>query len=97
MLEAFVAAKPHDAFALYGLAMECIRLGDDPAATSHFARLLQEHPAYVAAYFQYGQFLARIGRTDEAKKTLQSGILAAQKAGDMHARDEIQAALTSLM
>jgi len=96
MLEQFVAEKPTDAFARYGLALECVKLGDDPAAIQHFQKLLEAHPGYVAGYFQCGQLLARIGRTEEARKLLSDGIIVAQKAGDMHARDEMQAALTLL-
>jgi len=95
-LEQFIAQKPGDAFARYGLALECARLGDDPAATEHFRKLLEMHPTYVAGYFQFGQLLARLGRLDEARRLLSDGVGVAQKSGDMHARDEMQAALTSL-
>jgi tetratricopeptide (TPR) repeat protein len=95
-LEQFVAEKPADAFARYGLALECVKLGDDSAATLHFQKLLEMNPSYVAGYFQFGQLLARIGRSDEARKLLSEGIVIAQRAGDMHARDEMQAALTLL-
>jgi tetratricopeptide (TPR) repeat protein len=96
MLEQFVAAKPNDAFALYGLALECAKLGDDAAATQHFQKLLESNPGYVAGYFQFGQHLGRLGRIEEAKKLLSEGILVAQKAGDTHARDEMHAALALL-
>jgi tetratricopeptide (TPR) repeat protein len=96
MLEQFIAEKPSDAFARYGLALECVKLGDDAAATQHFQKLLETHPEYVAGYYQFGQLLARLGRQDEARKLLSDGILVAQKSGDMHARDEMQAALTLL-
>ena len=96
MLEQFVAQKPADAFARYGLALECVKLGDDTAATSHFQQLIQTNPEYVAGYFQFGQLLSRLGRLDEARKTLSDGIVVAQKTGDLHARDEMQAALTLL-
>lgn len=96
MLEQFVADKPGDAFARYGLAHECAKLGDDAAAINHFGMLLHEHPAYVAGYLQFGQLLARLGRLDEARRTLSDGIVVAQKAGDIHARDEMQSALTQL-
>ena len=95
-LEQFVADKPADAFARYGLALECVKLGDDSAGTLHFQKLLEMNPGYVAGYFQYGQLLSRIGRLDEARKMLSDGIVVAQRAGDMHARDEMQAALTLL-
>jgi tetratricopeptide (TPR) repeat protein len=95
-LEQFVAQKPSDAFARYGLALECVKLGDNDAAASHFHKLLESNPEYVAGYFQFGQLLSRLGRTDEARKLLSDGIVVAQKTGDAHARDEMQAALTLL-
>jgi len=75
----FVAEKPTDAFARYGLALECVKLGDDPSATLHFRKLLETHPEYVACYYQFGQLLARLGRLDEARKLLSDGIIVAQK------------------
>lgn len=96
VLEQFVAQKPGDAFARYGLALECAKIGDDQAATGHFQKLLEENPQYVAAYFQFGQLLGRIGRVEEARKVLSDGILIAQKTGDAHARDEMEAALSML-
>jgi tetratricopeptide (TPR) repeat protein len=96
VLEQFVAQKPADAFARYGLALECVKLGDDSAAVGHFHKLLETNPDYSAGYFQYGQLLSRLGRIEEARKLLSQGIVVAQKAGDMHARDEMQAALTLL-
>lgn len=96
MLEQFIAQKPADAFARYGLALECAKLGDDEASAEHFKRLLETHPGYVAGYFQYGQLLSRIGKQQEARKMLSDGIVVASQAGDMHARDEMQAALTLL-
>lgn len=96
VLEQFVAAKPADAFARYGLALECAKLGDDQTAVGHFQKLLEINPEYVAGYFQFGQLLGRLGRLEEARKMLSDGIVIAQKTGDMHARDEMQAALTLL-
>jgi len=96
VLESFVAAKPDDAFARYGLALECVKLGDDSAAIDNFKQLLKVHPEYVPGYFQYGQLLARLGQIPEARRILTAGVEAAQLAGDFHARDEAQAALQDL-
>jgi tetratricopeptide (TPR) repeat protein len=96
MLEQFVAQKPGDAFARYGLALECVKLGDDTSAAGHFQKLLETNPEYSAGYFQFGQLLSRLGKLDEARKILSDGIVVAQKSGDMHARDEMQSALTLL-
>jgi hypothetical protein len=96
ILEDFVAAKPADAFARYGLAMECAISGDATAADDHFKALLTSHPEYVAGYFQFGQFLAKSGRTEEARSALKAGIATAQRTGDEHARSEMEAALAEL-
>lgn len=96
LLEDFVAAKPTDAFARYGLAMECANSGDAAAADENFKALLAAHVDYVAGYFQYGQFLAKSGRTDEARFTLTTGIATALRTGDEHARAEMETALAEL-
>jgi thioredoxin-like negative regulator of GroEL len=96
MLEEFVVAKPNDAFARYGLAMECANSGDAVAADENFKTLLTAHPDYVAAYFQYGQYLARVGRTEDARSALTSGIATARRMSDDHARAEMEAALAEL-
>ena len=95
-LEEFLAAHPQDAFARYGLAMECANQGDTAAAIENFEKLLTGNPNYVAGYFQYGQLLARLSRTADAKRTLSAGIEAARRSGDQHAGSEMEAALAQL-
>jgi tetratricopeptide (TPR) repeat protein len=96
MLEAFVVAHPNDAFARYGLAAECASQGDDAGAVENYEKLLAAHPDYVSGYFQYGQLLARLSRTEDARRTLKSGIEVARRTGDQHAADEMETALTQL-
>ncbi len=96
MLEEFAAAHPGDAFARYGLAIECANQGDQQAAVANFEKLLAEHPAYITGYFQFGQLLARMSLIEQARATLTSGIEAAHRAGDEHAASEMQAALSQL-
>jgi thioredoxin-like negative regulator of GroEL len=96
MLEEFVTKKPDDAFSRYGLAMECVNGGDSAAADTHFRALLERNADYIPAYLMYAQLLARESRTGEAKQILSSGIAAAGKKGDQHARSEMEALLTEL-
>jgi predicted Zn-dependent protease len=96
MLEEFVAQKPDDAFSRYGLAVECMNSGDSAAADQHFSALLKRNPGYVPAYLMYGQLLARESRKDEARRVLANGIDAATKAGNQHARSEMEAMLNDL-
>lgn len=95
-LEEFVATKPNDAFSRYGLAVECMNLGDTVAAEEHFGKLIETAPDYVPAYQQLGQLLVRLGRTDDARRVLTSGMIVAQKKGDQHARSEMEALLAEL-
>ncbi|HXJ04535.1 MAG TPA: tetratricopeptide repeat protein [Candidatus Acidoferrum sp.] len=96
MLEEFVAKKPDDPFSRYGLAIECMNSGDPSAADGHFRALLERHADYIPAYLMYGQLLARESRNDEARKVLSSGIDAAAKKGDEHARSEMETFLSEL-
>jgi predicted Zn-dependent protease len=96
MLEEFAAGHPSDAFARYGLAMECAKLGDNAAAEANFKQLIGGRPEYVAAYLHYGQLLAKLDRAGEARKVFSDGIAQAANAGDEHARSELQAALDEL-
>ena len=95
-LEEFVAEKPDDAFSRYGLALECMNSGDAAAADEHFRALLQLNTAYIPGYQMYGQFLAREHRSEEARKVLRAGMAAAEKAGNAHARSEMEAFLKDL-
>ena len=96
ILEEFVEKKPDDAFSRYGLAMECMNNGDTAAADRQFRALLQHNPDYVPAYLMYAQMLAREARTSEAKQVLSSGIAAATRTGNQHARSEMEALLGEL-
>jgi thioredoxin-like negative regulator of GroEL len=96
LLEEFVAKKPDDAFSLYGLAMECMNGGDAAAADGHFRQLLQRNADYVPAYLMYAQMLSREARTTEARQVLSTGIAAADKKGDQHARSEMETLLAEL-
>jgi predicted Zn-dependent protease len=96
MLEEFVAKKPGDAFSRYGLAMECVNGGDTAAADQHFRALLEQNTDYVPAYLMYAQMLVRESRQDEARSILQSGILAASKSGNDHARSEMEGLLAEI-
>jgi Tfp pilus assembly protein PilF len=96
LLEGFLDNKPDDAFSRYGLALDYVNTGETAAADSHFKLLLEKNPDYVPAYLMYAQMLAKEARTEEAKQVLAAGIRAATKAGNQHARSEMEALLTDL-
>ena len=96
MLTEFLAEKPGDAFARYGLAMEYSKAGQTETALAEFHKLLELHPDYTAGYFMAAQTLAQAGRNDEARKMLQDGIASALRTGNQHAQSEMEAMLAEL-
>jgi len=96
LLEQLVRDNPTDSRLRYMLAMELVSRDNVDQAVEEFQKLTSLDPDYVPAYFQCGQALAQAGRTGEAKDWYQRGIAAAERAGDIHARLEIEQALRAL-
>ena len=95
-IEEMLAEDPNDPFLRYGLAMEHVSTGDDLSAVNCLQELIAVAPDYVPAYQQLGQTLVRQGRPVEARQAWRRGVEAAQKTGNLHARDEMQGFLDSL-
>lgn len=99
MLRKMAAAKPEEPFPTYGLAMELAKQGapeTDDEARETFAGLVARHPDYVPCYLMYGNLLAKLGQRDEAAAIYDAGIEAASRAGDDHARGELEGARADL-
>jgi len=95
-LEDFLAKNPNDTFTRYGIALECVKEGDLPAAETHFQALIQANPDYVPGYQMWAQTLAQNDRPEDAKTVLTQGIQAAIRAGNQHARTEMEGLLADL-
>ncbi len=96
-LQRSLEANPRDAFTRYLVALECVKLKLNEEAIHHFQLLVNEHPQYVATYYQYGQLLENLNRQTAATAIYQAGLKAARAAGDAHTASEIQAALDLLV
>ena len=96
MLLSMVDRNPADGFSRYGLAMEYKNAGDWDGAMREFHALIEANPDYHAAYFHGGQTLERMGREDDAREMYRLGVDAATRAGNGHARAEMQGALDLL-
>jgi len=92
-LKSMVAANPDNPFVRYSLAMEHRNAGDLETAAREFRTLIEFHPDYTAAYLHAGQTLERLSRIEEARAVYRAGIEVAARAGDHHARAELEAAL----
>jgi thioredoxin-like negative regulator of GroEL len=95
-LNEILALDPKNSFARYGVAMERVNRGEMEAALEEFNTLLGNDADYTAGYFMAAQTLAKMGRTEEAKKRLKAGIASAAKSGNYHAQSEMQTMLDEL-
>jgi len=96
MIEEQLAEDPNDPFLRYALAMEHQSAGDTEAGLRCLRELLEVDSAYVPAYQQCAQLLARLGRTTEAAEMFRRGIELAAQQGDQHAAEEMQGMLEGL-
>lgn len=84
-----VREEPGDPFPKYALAMELHKQGDDPGALEWFGRVVNDHPDYVAVYYQMASLLYDLDEPDQADAVVIAGLTAAQAAGDDHAAREL--------
>ena len=95
-LQQMLQREPRDAFLLYGIGMEYKKLQEFDRAIEHFNRVIEVDPGYCYAYFQRGQTYELLGESEPAKQSYRDGVAAADRAGDAHAKEELQAALEML-
>ena len=84
-----VEEDPGDPFPKYALAMELHKQGDDDEALTWFGRLVNDHPDYVAVYYQMASLLYDLDRIARAEEVITAGLAAARAAGDDHAAREL--------
>lgn len=95
-LNEILQLDPANAFARYGLAMEYAGRGETGSALAEFANCIEHNPDYVPAYQMSAQTLIKLGRTEEARERLTSGLAACTRSGNSHAQSEMQAMLDEL-
>jgi tetratricopeptide (TPR) repeat protein len=95
-LQQLLEKSPGDTFLLYAIAMEHKKAGDSGAALEYFDRVILHDWGYCYAYHQKGLLLESLGKVEEAREAYKRGIEAAGKKGDLHAQEEIAAALSMI-
>jgi hypothetical protein len=76
--------------------MELRSLGRRDEALAAFAAVAEAHPDYVPTYLMAGQLAVELGRIEEARAFLSTGIEKARAAGEGKALGELTAALDEL-
>lgn len=95
-LKAFISANPLDHFSKHALAMEYVKLGDDPSARSLLESILAAEPGYTGSYYHLGKLLERQKEFEAAIQVYEKGIEMARNQGDNHARSELMGALENM-
>jgi Tfp pilus assembly protein PilF len=96
-LKEFLANNPADSFVQHALALEYIKIGNDPAARNLFEDILNRDPDYIGSYYHLAKLLESTGEKDLAVQWYEKGMAAANAAGDNHAYNELQAAHEDLV
>ena len=96
-IQAFLKEEPEDNFLQHALALEYIKIGNDADAKRLFEDILNREPGYVGSYYHLGKLLERNDERESAIRWYELGILKAKENGDMHAYNELQAALDDLI
>ncbi|MCE7056172.1 tetratricopeptide repeat protein [Algoriphagus sp. AGSA1] len=96
ILKQFAEEEPANPFNWYALAIE-YREGDQEKACSLFARLLVEHPTYLATYFPAAHLYAEMGKIEPAKEIFENGIALARDQKNIKALQELQNAYQNFL
>ena len=87
---------PHDAFCMYGIALEHVKTGHYDEAVAWFDRTIETDPAYCYAWLHKAKCQFNKGDDVGAIFTLKDGIKQAQELGDVHAEEEMESFLRNI-
>lgn len=88
-LLAVLERSPDDAFILYGVAMEHAKLGDHDTALVYFDKAIEADATNPYHFFHKARSLETLGRIDEARVALTTGLAQARKSNDRQAIAEV--------
>ncbi len=88
-LRNLLESDPHDAFCMYGIAMEHSKTGCHQEAIAWFNRTIETDPSYCYAWLHKARCQYDSDDPIGASQTLKDGIKQAKELGDQHAADEM--------
>lgn len=96
-LHSFLKDNPDDSFVQHALALEYIKIGDEPQARQLFENILNKNEKYIGSYYHLAKLLERQGERDTAIEWYEKGMMMAKKVGDQHAYNELMMAYEDLI
>lgn len=91
----FLETEPDEPFNRYAVAMELMKT-DNQAALEHLEILRNQHPDYLATYYQLAQLYVDLDAFSEAEKMYEQGISLAKKLGNGKTESELLGAYRML-
>lgn len=95
-LQKMLTEKPGDAFLLYAIAQEFIKLDNNPEALKFFQTLIKEHPEHTGTYYHLGKLYERMDDIPQALHTYRKGLEMTRRMGAHHDHGELMGALQLL-
>ena len=95
-LKAFLKSNADDSFVQHALALEYIKLGNDPEAEQLFRNLLRTNEDYIGSYYHLAKLLERRQDREAAIAVYEKGMAKAKAVGDNHAYSELLMAYEDL-
>ena len=92
----FYKEDPSDAFTIYALATEYLKI-DTRKSKEYYEMLLAQHPNYVGTYYHAAKLYDELGQKDDAEKVYKKGMQISRQEGNMHAFSELQQAYNKFM
>lgn len=92
----FYQEDPHDAFNVYGLALEYLK-SDVKKSEALFDELLTNIPDYLPTYYQAAILKVELRRNEDAVAIFKKGIDLAKKMNDRKTLHELQSAYDELL
>jgi len=96
-LKEFLAENPEDSFVQHALALEYVKLQNEPEARNLFENILIRDPDYIGSYYHLAKLLERIYEKEAAIQWYEKGMSKAKEKGDLHAYNELQSAYEDLV
>lgn len=96
-LQKMLQDNPDDAFILYALGQEYLKLENTVEALKLFTDLTEKQPEYTGTYYHLGKLYEQLGDFEKARATYKKGLDMTSKLGDRHNYNELQGALANLV
>src|ERR1051325_6096731 len=89
-LQTMLQKEPDDLFLLYAIALEHKKAREFADALRYLGEVLKRDALYCVAYQQAAQVHEMAGDVEAARNAYRDGIAAAQRKGDLHAKEEMR-------